>query len=91
MEKSRPALVSSLPAVGYAQLPTRDIQRLPTTIFPLVLRKEYFDCPETLTQKGTFHLKLKRQLIKIMRGRFSPFLAEIMIPKKSTARFKTYR
>ncbi len=25
---------------------TRDIQRLPTTTFSLVLRKEYFDCPQ---------------------------------------------
>jgi hypothetical protein len=24
----------------------RDIQRLPTTTFSLVLRKEYFDCPQ---------------------------------------------
>ncbi len=24
----------------------RDVQRLPTALFPLVLRKEYFDCPE---------------------------------------------
>ncbi len=35
------------------------VQRLPTTLFPLVLRKEYFDCPERdsyavhYTYKGT--------------------------------------
>ncbi len=30
-------------------------QRLPTTLFPSVLRKEYFDCPERLL-RNTIHL-----------------------------------
>ncbi len=34
---------------------TRDIQRLPMTLSPSVLRKEYFDCPERLF-RGTLHL-----------------------------------
>jgi hypothetical protein len=32
--------------VLYRQTPQRYIQRLPTTPFSLVLRKEYFDCPQ---------------------------------------------
>ncbi len=31
---------------GAKFLKTRDIHRLPTTTFSLVLRKEYFDCPQ---------------------------------------------
>jgi hypothetical protein len=39
-------LRSSLEGKG----PPRDIQRLPTTPFSLVLRKEYFDCPQRDSQ-----------------------------------------
>jgi hypothetical protein len=34
---------------------TRDIQRLPMTLFPSVLRKGYFDCPDRLF-RSTLHL-----------------------------------
>jgi hypothetical protein len=38
---------------------TRDIQRLPKTLFPSVLRMEYFDCPERLLH-STLHV-IKRE------------------------------
>ncbi len=39
---------------------TRDLQRLPRTIFPLVLRKEYFDCPQR-NSPAVFYITFNRE------------------------------
>ncbi len=44
---SPPPIIQTIGSlVSHLYVYIRDIQRLPTTLFPLVLRKKYFDCPE---------------------------------------------
>jgi hypothetical protein len=45
-EQGRLAHVHALQNISLTLAQSRDIQRLPTTSFSLVLRKEYFDCPQ---------------------------------------------
>ncbi len=53
---------------------SRDIQILPTTLFPFVLRKAYFDCPERLLHSmvGTLHLIEGGEGSGVCTRRFSP-------------------